>query len=202
MRELPADLRLHLVAAMGEPLHVQAGDDPLDVILGDHYRMRAMLNLIQHLARNRMTPRVREILARVLLSFLQIDYERHLLDEEKCLFPLLEARLTPSDLLDPSLRQLTAEHRESRSAAAFLVEEASRLQRFPKLLPSRRFRDCAAEFAQAKQRHIAVENAVIIPLARERLSRRELQALARGLAANRSLKPPPVSWSLRPAGVC
>lgn len=202
MRELPADLRLHLVAAMNEPLPAQTGDDPLDVILGDHYRMRAMLNLIQHLARNRMTPRVREILARVVLSFLQLDYERHLLDEEKCLFPLLEQRLTPSDLLDPSLRQLTAEHGESRETAAYLADEASRLQRFPKLLPSRRFRESAEAFALAKQRHIAIENALVIPLARERLARRELQALARGLAANRALRPAPLNWPLRPAAAC
>jgi hemerythrin-like domain-containing protein len=202
MRELPADLRLHLVAAMNEPLPAQTGDDPLDVILGDHYRMRAMLNLIQHLARNRVTPRVREILARVVLSFLEIDYERHLLDEEKFLFPLLAQRLTPSDLLDPSLRQLTAEHRESRDAAALLADEASRLQRFPKLLPSRRFRDCAEAFARAKQRHIAAENALVIPLARERLARRDLHALARGLAANRARRPLPPAWPLGPVVAC
>lgn len=202
MRELPADLRLHLVAAMNEPLPAQTGDDPLDVILGDHYRMRAMLNLIQHLARGRLTPRVREILAGVVRSFLELDYERHLLDEERYLFPLLEQRLVPSDLLDPSLRQLLTEHRESRDIAAFLAEEASRLQRFPKLLPSRRFRESAEAFALAKQRHIAVENAVVIPLARERLARRELLALARGLAANRTLRPVPSSWALGPAAAC
>jgi len=48
-----------------------------------------------------------------------------------------------------------------------------------------RLRRCVAEFAQAKHRHIAIENAMVLPLARARLTPRDWSVLGRGLAARR-----------------
>jgi hemerythrin-like domain-containing protein len=183
MRDESGDLRLHLLAAMAEALPHPARGDPLDAILADHYRIRAMLALLQDLARGRATPRVREILGRALLSFLRLDLPRHLAIEEAHVFPLLEQRLRPSDLLDPSLRRLAEQHRAAEAAMALLIEEIERLLRDPAAQPAPRLRRCAALFAQEEQRHLAVENAVVLPLARARLTRRDLAGLAREIGA-------------------
>lgn len=185
MKEASAELRLHLVAAMGEPSRREAFDDPLDAIVADHDRIRAMLGLATMLARGRATPRVREITARALLAFLRVDLDRHLEDEETLFFPMLEQRLAPSDLLDPSLRQMAAQHASTRAAASLLAEEFARVADDPAPPPGAWLRLCMSEFAQAKQRHIAIENAMVLPLARARLTPRDWGALERGLAARR-----------------
>lgn len=189
MTDASAELRLHLVAAMTEPSHPDAFADPLDVIVGDHYRIRAMLGLASVLSRGRSTPRVREITARALLAFLRVDLERHLADEEVHLFPMLEQRLAPSDLLDPSLRQLAAQHAGTRAAMALMAEEFARIAEDPGPPPGARLRRCVEAFAQAKHRHIAIETAMVLPLARARLTPRDWGALGRGLAARRCQVP-------------
>ncbi len=166
MKDASAELRLHLVASMAEPCRRDAFDDPLDMIVADHYRIRAMLGLASILARGRASPRVREITARALLAFLRVDLDRHLADEEAHFFPMLEQRLAPSDLLDPSLRQMAVQHASMRASAALLAEEFARVAEDPAPPPGARLRRCVAEFAQAKHRHIAIENAMVLPRAR------------------------------------
>ena len=185
MKDASAELRLHLVASMAEPCRRDAFDDPLDMIVADHYRIRAMLGLASILARGRASPRVREITARALLAFLRVDLDRHLADEEAHFFPMLEQRLAPSDLLDPSLRQMAVQHASMRASATLLAEEFARVAEDPAPPPSARLRRCVAEFAQAKHRHIAIENAMVLPLARARLTPRDWSVLGRGLAARR-----------------
>lgn len=185
MTQASAELRLHLLAAMAEPSRRDDLEDPLDVIVADHYRIRAMLGLASVLARGRATPRVREITARALLAFLRVDLARHLDDEEGHLFPMLEQRLAPSDLLDPSLRQLCLQHAATRATAALLCEELARLAEDPAPPPGARLRRGVAAFAQAKHRHIAIENAMVLPLARARLAPRDWGALRRALVAPR-----------------
>lgn len=177
--------RLHLFAAMNQTLLTNEAIDPIDVLFGDHYRIRAMLTLLQDCARAAMSARVRTDLLHALATFLQIDLRRHLADEEAFLFPLLQRRLSHSDLLDPSIRELLIDHAAMRSLASDLAEQATQLQGQADPMPPSAFRRTAAAFAAAKQQHIALENAVILPLARARLGHADIRALARGLGQTR-----------------
>lgn len=185
MRAHASEDRLHLFAAMNQTLLLDESIDPIDVLFGDHYRIRAMLTLLQDCARATMSSRVRADLSRALATFLRIDLRRHLADEEECLFPMLQRRLNHSDLLDPSIRELLDDHAAMRTLAADLAEQATQLQYRSDLKPSATFRRVAAAFAAAKQQHIALENSVLLPLARERLGYADIRALARRLGQSR-----------------
>jgi len=173
----PSLLRLQLVAAMSASPASEHLADPIDVVVADHFRIRAMLILVCEIARSRMSPRVREVIARSLLSFLRGDLEEHLRDEEEGLFPLLERRLTVSDLVDPSLRRIVAEHGVGRALGAELVGMIGRVETFAEQPPPATFRRVAASFARTKRHHVAVENGIVVPLARARFTARDLRVL-------------------------
>lgn len=191
---------------MNQSLQVDMSVDPIDVLFGDHYRIRAMLTLLQDCARAAMSARVRSDLLHALATFLRADLRHHLVDEEEGLFPLLQRRLSHSDLPDPSIRRLLNDHAAIGSLAADLAEQATQLQDREDPTPSPAFRRAAASLASAKHLHIAMENAVILPLARERLGHADIRALTRRLGQSRlrfpfekkTVTPPPP----RPTGQC
>ncbi|MBL8697663.1 MAG: hemerythrin domain-containing protein [Alphaproteobacteria bacterium] len=171
--------------------------DPIDVLVGDHFRIRAMLNLLTDCARATMPAHVRSDLLRSLVTFLVLDLPRHLTEEEELLFPRLQRRLRPSDVLDPSVRSLRTDHLGIREAAARLVDEAARIQACTPPVPTPEFRAMVARFVTMKQRHVAAENAAVLPLARHRLKAVDLSGIGRGLAHGRSAPSGPSTWATR-----
>ncbi len=156
---------------------------PLDYLTADHHRHRVLCRLAEALA---VTPGADPDLARRVGTFISRDMATHVIDEEQDLFPLLRRRATPDDAIDAVLGRLAAEHGSGSVLAARLgraLDEAALTGR----PTDRATRLDLTEFARSEREHLALENAVVMPLARLRLTTGDLRALSLRMAARRGL---------------
>jgi iron-sulfur cluster repair protein YtfE (RIC family) len=166
-----------------DPLHdLPAG--PLEWFFADHARHRQVCRLMTEAAQDlvfdagALTP---------LLDFLRHDRPAHILDEEEALFPLLRRRAQPEEDVAKVLGRLSAEHAaEAPRAEAVQAHLEACLARRAAPGWDAGARAALQDFAGRELRHLALENAVVLPLARLRLSPRDLRGLSRRLAARRS----------------
>lgn len=171
-----------------EPVPTSLLAEPLSWLFAEHYRHRQLCALIERIGTASVV--LRDEMGEAL-AFLRHDLPLHVIDEEDDLFPLLRRRCGPEDELGRTLGILSADHRKDMDAAAILtalMEEALRTGRPPggDLEARRRFVD----FANQERRHIALENAIVLPIARLRLTPDDLAGLSRRLAARRGLVAP------------
>lgn len=163
------------------PLELLA--EPLDWFFAEHYRHRQLCQMIDEVCA--ATVFDGDKIGKVV-AFLGHDLALHVIDEEQDFFPLLRRRCLPEDEVERVLGMLSAEHRADVAKAsqvsdilkACLLKETA-----PGLDPGRR--KVLAEFASQERRHLGLENAVILPIARLRLDAEDLATLGRRLAARR-----------------
>lgn len=157
--------------------------EPLNWLFAEHYRHRQLCKLIDALATSAAYND--EGMAEVI-GFLQHDMPLHVLDEEEDLFPLLRRRAAPEDDLEHVLGVLSGEHNSDVDRVSGLLSgllKAQAERKAPSLIPG--LRVLMADFAAHERKHIALENAVVLPIARMRLQSCDLQALSARLAARR-----------------
>jgi hemerythrin-like domain-containing protein len=157
--------------------------DPIEFILAEHLNHRRMCKGLERLA-NMSTFDAAPIAA--MLDYIRFDLTLHVLDEEEDFFPLLRMRCPPEDGVDAVLERLGAEHetdkrlssevRDMLNACLILRKPPSAIDGAVAVLRS---------FADNERRHLALENAVVIPLARHRLTEGDLEALSQRLLARR-----------------
>jgi iron-sulfur cluster repair protein YtfE (RIC family) len=155
---------------------------PLDYIFAEHFRHRTLCWMIDRIADEK--ERDEECIAAVL-RFLREDFGPHVIDEEEDLFPLLRRRAEPEDRIDEVLGALSQEHAADKLDANAILEdldEAKAGKRFTKA-----FRALLHRFAVNERRHLIVENAIVLPLARVRLTVDDLRNLGRRMAARRGI---------------
>ena len=157
--------------------------EPLTWLFAEHYRHRQLCSLVERVGT--ATVLLRDEVEEAL-NFLRFDLPLHIIDEEDDLFPLLRRRCTAEDELGKALGALSADHREDIEAAARLIDLMERALESGdppggNLADRRHFK----EFASRERRHIALENAVVLPIARLRLTPADLLNLARRMAARR-----------------
>jgi hemerythrin-like domain-containing protein len=159
--------------------------EPLEFLFAEHYRHRQMCKILEFLA---VSPDFDAAMIASTDDFIRYDVALHVIDEEEDLFPLLRRRCAPEDDIEDVLGRLSAEHamdqalaREVRDVFAQALE-----RREP---PSRLPGGPAALIALARQEksHMALENAVVMPLARRRLTPEDLESLSVRLAARRGV---------------
>lgn len=168
-----------------EPLPADLVHEPLNWLFAEHYRHRQLCRLIERVG---TAPFLLVEEAREILAFLRHDMPLHVIDEEDDLFPLLRRRCQPADELDAVLGGLAAEHRDDLEHARALIAVLERSlidgQAPGQDLETRRL---FTDFAQHERRHIALENAVVLPIARLRLTAADLRSLSTRLAARRGV---------------
>lgn len=157
--------------------------DPLNFFFAEHYRHRQLCKAIDDLAAATFFDgeRISEIVA-----FLRYEAPVHIIDEEEDLFPLLRRRCLPEDDVEGVLGVLSAEHKVDGVLGVQVrdyLEACLEQHTAPGADLSRR-KDLKA-FASQERRHLALENAVVLPIARLRLSDEDLRGLSRRLAARR-----------------
>ncbi len=168
-----------------EPMPETLIHEPLNWLFAEHYRHRQLCTLIERVGAS--TVLLREE-AEEVLAFLRHDLPLHVIDEEDDLFPLLRRRCSPEDELGRTLGLLSADHRSDMADAegmARILERALKEDRAPGLDADTR--RAFADFAAHERRHIALENAVVLPIARLRLTAEDLKSLSRRLAARRGV---------------
>lgn len=160
-------------------------DDPLEFFATDHLRQREAFGLIEQLA-DADTLERSTVLA--VLDFLETDMVAHVLDEEIDLFPLLEKRCKPDDNIDVVLGDLSAEHTaEERIAVDIRAGLAQALEGNHAVGDLSELREKMLAFAHSEQRHLALENGIVLPLARACLTEDDLSYLSQRMKARRQV---------------
>ena len=172
-------MALATLAAAPSPQQLNA---PLDYVFSEHFRQRTLCWMIDRIAD--VENRDEECIAAVL-RFLREDFGPHVNDEEEDLFPLLRRRAEPEDRIEEVLGELSQEHAADKLDAEAIVaglSDTTGRKRFTKA-----FRGLLHRFAANERRHLIVENAIVLPLARVRLTIDDLRNLGRRMAARRGI---------------
>lgn len=160
-------------------------DDPIGWFLAEHQRHRQFCELMRQAA---TAPVFDEELTTWLLDFVVHELAQHIWDEERDLFPMLRAGALPEDDVDQVLDRLSTEHAKDLGHAQSVQGHLETCLRLRTPIGRSATRRRALEgFASQELRHLALENAVVLPLARLRLTPDNLTALGRKLAARRGL---------------
>lgn len=157
--------------------------DPIEWFFAEHHRHRQFCYAMQRAA---MATDFDETMIGWLLDFVVHDLPLHVLDEEEDLFPLVRRRARPEDDLDKVFRRLQDEHAKDLTAAAAVRHHLESCLRQQAPISRNIVRRRALEaFAAQERGHLALENAVVLPIARLRLTERDLLDLSSRLAKRR-----------------
>lgn len=158
---------------------------PLDFISADHLRERQICAVIDRLAAAASFDRQAAL---TVLRFLNEELNVHMRDEAEDLFPLLAKRCPAEDDIARVITRICTD-----------LKEATVLLPQVRMILSRCLdtgSDLAADdrktlirFAGHVRRHLAAENAILLPIARARLTRRDLNSLSRHMRSRRGLPP-------------
>ncbi|MDE4175946.1 hemerythrin domain-containing protein [Phaeobacter sp. PT47_59] len=157
--------------------------NPLDFISEDHLRERQLCAMIDRLAtadvRNRQE-------VTTVLRFLNEELNVHLRDEMDDLFPLLARRCTAEDAIEGVIDRIRADQDEAmRLMPQVRAMLAGCLDREGAL--SVKERGVLSRFAGHVRRHLVAENAILLPIARVRLTRADLRNLSKHMRSRRGL---------------
>ncbi|WP_419913210.1 hemerythrin domain-containing protein [Hoeflea sp.] len=183
-----AEARKLAIAALGEPPPALQLLAPLDYILSEHFRQRSLCQAVEHLANADGLDRE---MADAILGFMAFDFGLHVIDEEEDLFPMLRRRALPEDGIEDVLGALSLEHASDNEIAERIVEGlAQALETEGADFPRAELAALLMRFADGERRHLIVENAIVLPLARARLTEDDLRNLGRRMAARRGIDYP------------
>lgn len=158
---------------------------PLDFIAEDHDRIREMCALIEQIAGGSDTPP--EIVAR-LTRFVRSELPVLIADESSDLLPLMHRRCHPEDEIVRLRARLDAEHDTAMSLLPDVLETLGALEAGRRDVPASSL-TLLQNFAAHLHRHLIFESAILIPLARARLTPDDLKTLRARMTERRGLKP-------------
>lgn len=157
--------------------------NPLDFIHEDHLREREICVQLDALA-SAETPDVD--VAACILEFLRNELPLHLEDEEDDLFPLLRRGCEPEDEIGKVIERLASDHQHADEDTPQVIADLELLvSKAGDLTDDMRIR--FATFAVHARRHLILENAIILPFARLRLTNRDLETLRLRMMQRRGL---------------
>ena len=161
--------------------------NPLDFIAEDHMREREVCAVIDRIV---ASAPVEGAELEQVLEFLEIQLPQHLADEEIDLFPLMLERCEPEDEIDKVIDKLQSDHGHAIADGPAIV---AIIQGFDKERPNPSQSDCQqmARFADHARRHLILENAVILPIARARLTEEDLNTMKKHMLERRGLQNSP-----------
>jgi iron-sulfur cluster repair protein YtfE (RIC family) len=165
------------------PTHPSLLGRPLDFIIEDHLRERQICAVIDAIA---LAAPLNRQAALTVLRFLNEELTVHLRDEAEDLFPLLAKRCTAEDSIEGAIARIRIDQDEAlrllpevRATLAGCLDSGSDL--------SAEGRAILTSFARHVRRHLVAENAILLPIARARLTRADLATLSAHMRARRGL---------------
>lgn len=180
LRPMPDMPRVPIV----EPLPIALIDTPLDYIVADHARQRSVCAALKRFGETGAAPRAD---VDAVLAFLDRDLALHHDDEDHDLFPALRRRARPDDNLGAVMARLTEDHRQSHAVLATIV---AALGAAPARDPAE-FDDAARHamqaYAASEHRHLAMENGIVLALARVRLKASDLKTISQHMRQRRGM---------------
>ena len=159
--------------------------EPLEYIFADHFRQRTLCSVIDEIAETR---EINKELVAAVGQFLKSEFGLHILDEEEDLFPLLRKRAEPEDRIEQVLDDLCEEHASDKVDASEIIDLFAKVDSSGgKSRINQKSADLLKRFAANERQHLAVENAIVLPFARARLSDKDMRQLAERMAARRNI---------------
>ncbi|HSF92921.1 MAG TPA: hemerythrin domain-containing protein [Paracoccaceae bacterium] len=157
-------------------------DDPLAQILEVHLRQREICAKIDVIA-GAETPVPADV-SEVLVHMRRV-LPVHVQDEEEDLFPMLRSRSEPGDEINATLDELSDEHGSSWGEAKHAETILARLAAEGGV-PDRDEAAALIEYAAHERKHLIVENAIVLPLARGLLTADDIATLSANMRKRRS----------------
>lgn len=165
------------------PTTSESLENPLDFIQEDHQREREICETLEDLAGSTV-PDEHQVTR--VLSFLGEGLPLHLEDEELDLFPLVRRRCEPEDEIERAIERLSQDHRHTTADISDVVAVLRELGREGKEITGDE-RSVLSRYAANTRRHLMLENAVILPFARLRLTAADLETLRLRMLQRRGL---------------
>lgn len=171
------------VVQMG-PVPAALLDTPLDYIFADHFRQRCLCGFLRQVAVER---RVKRNDAEIAVAMLTHDMTLHHADEEEDLFPAVRRRAVPEDALEPLLARLAGDHDDAQPLIKSIVSALDRQKSKPVMAVSKATARAMDAYAKSEQRHLSIENSIVLVLARKRLTPGDLVAMSASMKARRGI---------------
>lgn len=165
---------------MIEPMPEGLEDSPLDFLFADHHRQRQAVQILLRIAGGEHD----ETALRNLITFLERDFALHIADEERDFVPLLRRQCRPEDNIDRLIERLSLEHADDESSVREIV--AILRSRLQGVVLSEWDQARMRDFASHLRRHLALENGVLLPIARVRMGAASLALLAARIRERRA----------------
>lgn len=163
------------------PIHLAHCDNPLEFLAEEHFRERSICALIDAAAAAASPDKAA---IRQVLDFLSGTLPAHVHAELAHFFPLLQARCPAEDDITPVIDAVIAEHDHTMSGLPEL-ERTLRRRLADGLACTEAERLMLRDFAAHVRRHVVVENAILMPIARARLSKADLSSLRTNMLKSR-----------------
>lgn len=168
---------------IGELVDIRSVRDPLEFLAAEHFRQRKICADLDTLA----LPGGGDIaMAKMVLTHIVNAMPMHMLDEEDDLFPLLRRRAEPDDEIEKILTRLGKDHLKVTEMTGEAVEILE-LMMAEGCAAAGENRSQLAVLAAHERRHLLIENAILLPLAKARLTANDRRTLALRMAARRGI---------------
>ena len=161
-----------------------ASRDPLELVHSEHLMMREVLDSIDRLV---LEPRWRSpdsVLS--IYGYLRDEYLSHHSDEDEELFPLLRKRAEAEDRIDEILDRLEVDHATGDGLIHRVLGILKAIVESDAPLLDEDF-ETLRFFAASERRQLVVENAIVLPIARARLTKADLEKIYKEMLARRGL---------------
>ncbi|MGL4237904.1 hemerythrin domain-containing protein [Tabrizicola sp.] len=158
---------------------------PLEFLCEDHVRERQVCAVIDRLA---SYVSFDQSAAQTVLQFVNEELNLHMRDEAEDLFPLLARRCPAEDGIRSVISRICSDLDEAARLLPGLRDALARCLDTGATLTVED-RQLLIRFAGHVRRHLAAENAILLPIASARLTRCDLQKLSRQMRTRRGLPP-------------
>jgi hemerythrin-like domain-containing protein len=164
------------------PPHLALLEEPLEFIHADHFRQRSLCVALRRMGELGVAERNE---ADEIVSFMQRDLDLHHADEDADLFPALRRRALAVDELGPVLGRLSEDHIRTAPLVASIVAALS--GRDDPVVLSPAVRKAMLTYAASEHRHLALENGIVLAIARIRLTRKDRLKISAAMKARRGI---------------
>jgi len=151
--------------------------DPIDRIVAEHTWQLELCDALEYVA-DGLPDSIDRRLVREVIAILGHGLEAYFRAEEQLLFPLLRRRGGGDPSLVAALDQLELEHVRDEDISSELLEELTFVAKQGRARNADMLGYMLRGFFEGQRRHIAWENAVVVPAARRLLQQEDLQSLA------------------------
>lgn len=152
-------------------------DGLLAQVRKEHLEEQGLCDQLERIADDLLSP-LDPMLARMSIAGLRICARRHRILEEGYLYPLLTRRLRRGELEDNLVDQIRDEHVTDECLAHDAADQLERALERGRAENPEMLGYMLHGYFECRRRHIAWEDAVVLPLARSRLSPTDFRAFS------------------------